>query len=277
MSAETSQELVIEAGRSVRNYWRDVWRFRDLFIFLAWRDVLVRYKQTVFGIAWAWIRPLLTMITFTVVFGKLAKLPSEDAPYSVLVMIGLLPWQFFSTAFGSASTSLLDNANLISKVYFPRIIVPTSVVMVVFIDLLVGMVLLVGLMGWTGTIPDWRVVALPLFVVQVFVLSVGLGLWVAALNVRYRDFRHVVPFLLQIGLYASPVGFSSTIVPEKWRLLYACNPMVGVIDGFRWSLLGGKAPLDWTEFALGMGVTLAVLILGIRQFRRTERTFADEI
>ncbi|NTU76797.1 MAG: ABC transporter permease [Alphaproteobacteria bacterium] len=277
MKAEPARELIIEAGKTGAHYWIDLWRYRELFAFLAWRDVLVRYKQTVFGVAWAWLRPLLTMLAFTLVFGKLAKLPSEDTPYPVLVFVALLPWQFFSSAFGGAANSLIDNANLISKVYFPRLIVPTSAVIVCLVDTLVAGVLLVLMMVWYGIWPDWRVLALPFFLAMAFLAAMGSGLLVAALNVKYRDFRYVVPFIMQFGLYVSPVGFSSSIVPEKWRLLYAINPMVSVIDGFRWSLLGGKAPLDLGELVLACAVIALMLYVGIRYFRKTEQTFADVI
>lgn len=270
-------EIVIEAGRTERHYWRDLWRYRELFYFLAWRDILVRYKQTAIGVLWALIRPLLTMIVFTLVFGKLAKLPSGGVPYPILVFAALLPWQFFSSAFTEAGNSLITNSNLISKVYFPRLVVPTSAVIVSFADFLISGVILAGLMLWYGYSPDWRIVFLPLFILIAFAAAMGSGLWVAALNVEYRDFRYIVPFVVQFGLYVSPVGFSSSIVPEKWRLLYSLNPMVGVIDGFRWSILGGSARIFWPGFLLSIFMVLAMLISGIVYFRRMEKTFADVI
>lgn len=270
-------ELVIEAGRAEQRYWQDLWRYRELFYFLAWRDILVRYKQTVIGIIWALIRPLLTMVVFTVVFGKLAKLPSEGAPYPILVFAAMLPWQFFANSLSESSTSLIANANLISKVYFPRLIVPTSAVIVSFVDFLVSGMILLALMAWYNFVPDWRILTLPLFILIAFAAAIGAGLWLAALNVEYRDFRYIVPFIVQFGLYISPVGFTSKIVPEQWRLLYSLNPMVGVIDGFRWAILGGESNIYLPGFVLSVGIVVLLLISGIWYFRRMERTFADTI
>jgi lipopolysaccharide transport system permease protein len=271
-------ELIIEAGRAERQYWRDLWRYRELFQVLAWRDVSVRYKQTVIGVAWAVIRPFLTMLIFTVVFGRVAKLPAPaGVPYALLVFAGMMPWTFFSTALSEASNSLISNANLISKVYFPRLIVPAATVVVAFIDFLISFVILALLMLWYRYLPGWQIVFLPLFVVIAFLASLGPGLWITALNVKYRDFRYVIPFLVQFGLYVSPVGFSSNVVPEKWRLLYSLNPMVGVIDGFRWCLLGGKTEFQLSTFSVSALVTLFFLWLGIHQFRKMEKTFADVI
>ena len=270
-------ELVIEAGRAEQRYWQDLWRYRELFYFLAWRDILVRYKQTVVGIIWALIRPLLTMVVFTVVFGKLAKLPSEGAPYPILVFAAMLPWQFFANSLSESSNSLIANANLISKVYFPRLIVPTSAVIVSFVDFLVSGMILLALMAWYNFVPDWRILTLPLFILIAFAAAIGAGLWLAALNVEYRDFRYIVPFIVQFGLYISPVGFTSKIVPEQWRLLYSLNPMVGVIDGFRWAILGGESNIYLPGFVLSVGIVALLLISGIWYFRRMERTFADTI
>ena len=271
-------QLVIEAGRTERQYWRDIWRYRELFYFLAWRDILVRYKQTVIGMAWALIRPFLTMVVFTVVFGKIAKLPTEgDAPYPILVFAAMLPWQFFANSLAECSNSLITNANLISKVYFPRLIVPTSAVVVSFVDFMISGMILVGLMAWYDFVPSWRIVTLPLFIAIAFAASTGAGLWLASLNVQYRDFRYIVPFIVQFGLYISPVGFSSGVVPEKWRLLYSLNPMVGVIDGFRWAILGGESHLYLPGFLLSLGLVLVFFITGIKYFRKMERTFADVI
>lgn len=270
-------KLVIEAGRSEQQYWKDIWRYRELFYFLAWRDILVRYKQTAIGMAWALIRPFLTMVVFTVVFGNLAKLPSEGVPYPILVFAGMLPWQFFSTALSECSTSLISNANLISKVYFPRLIVPTSAVIVSFVDFMISGMIMLGLMAWYNYVPSWRILTLPLFIGVAFAASIGVGLWMAALNVEYRDFRYIVPFVVQFGLYISPVGFSSNIVPEQWRLLYSLNPMVGVIDGFRWAILGGESKLYMSGFLLSVGLVVFLLISGIWYFRKMERTFADVI
>lgn len=269
--------LVIEAGRAEHHYWKDLWRYRELFYFLAWRDILVRYKQTVIGLAWALIRPLLTMVVFVFVFSKLAKLPSEGVPYPILVFAALLPWQFFSNAFTEAGNSLISNANMISKVYFPRLVVPTSAVIVSFVDFLISGIILVVLMIWYGFAPDWRILTLPLFIFIAFVAAMGAGLWIAALNVKYRDFRYIIPFVVQFGLYVSPVGFSSTIVPDQWRLLYSINPMVGVIDGFRWAILGGNTPLYWPGFLLSLSLVLVILFTGIYYFRKTEKSFADII
>lgn len=276
MSA-TQSVLIIEAGRAERHYWRDLWRYRELFFFLAWRDILVRYKQTAIGLAWALLRPFLTMLVFTLVFSKLAKLPSEGVPYPILVFAALLPWQFFSNAFTEAGNSLITNANMLSKVYFPRLVVPASAVIVSFVDFLISGIILVALMLWYGFMPEWRMMTLPLFILIAFAAAMGAGLWIAALNVKYRDFRYIIPFVVQFGLYVSPVGFSSTIVPEKWRLLYSLNPMVGVIDGFRWAILGGNRPLYWPGFALSLGLVTVILITGIFYFRKTERRFADLI
>jgi len=274
--SDNHQTLIIEAGRAERHYWHDLWRYRELFYFLAWRDILVRYKQTTIGFAWALIRPLLTMIVFTLVFSKIAKLPS-DVPYPILVFAALLPWQFFANAFTDAGASLISNASMISKVYFPRLVVPTSAVIVSFVDFLISGVILVGLMLWYGFSPEWRIITLPLFIFIAFAAAMGAGLWIAALNVKYRDFRYIIPFVVQFGLYVSPVGFSSAIVPEQWRLLYSLNPMVGVIDGFRWAILGGNTQIYWPGFLLSLGLVSLLLITGIFYFRRTEKSFADVI
>ena len=272
------EELVIRAGQTESQYWRDLWRYRELFYMLAWRDISVRYKQTMIGIVWALIRPFLTMVVFTVVFGKIANLPTEgDAPYPILVFSAMLPWQFFSSALSACSNSLIVNSNLLSKVYFPRLVVPTSAVIVSFVDFLISGIILLGLMAWFSFIPSWRIVTLPLFVVIAFAVAIGVGLWFAALNVEYRDFRYIVPFLVQFGLYISPVGFSSSLVPERWRLLYSLNPMVGVIDGFRWAILGQASHIYVTGFMLSTALVGLLLFSGIWYFRKVERTFADVI
>jgi lipopolysaccharide transport system permease protein len=273
-----SKELTIEAGRTESQYWKDLWTYRELFYFLAWRDILVRYKQTAIGFAWALIRPFLAMVVFTVVFRDVAGLPSEgDTPYPILVYAALLPWQFFSGALTECSNSLVTNSNLLSKVYFPRLIVPTSAVIVSFVDFLISGMILLGLMAYYNFLPDWRILTLPLFIIIAFAASIGVGLWLAALTVEYRDFRYIVTFIVQFGLYISPVGFSSNRIPEQWRLLYSLNPMVGVIDGFRWAILGGEAQLYLPGFALSLLLVLLVLISGIWYFRKMERTFADVI
>ncbi len=269
--------LIIEAGRAERHYWRDLWRYRELFYFLAWRDVLVRYKQTAVGVLWAVLRPMLTMLVFTFVFGKLAGLPAGNAPYAILVLAALLPWQFFANALTEAGGSLVSNAGMISKVYFPRLVVPTSAVIVSFVDFAISFVILAALLAWYGYAPDWRLLTLPLFVLAAFAVAMGAGLWIAALNVKYRDFRYVIPFTVQFGLYISPVGFSSSIVPERWWLAYSLNPMVGVIDGFRWAILRGEAPLYWPGLMLSMVLVAVVLVSGIVYFRKTEKSFADVI
>jgi lipopolysaccharide transport system permease protein len=273
-----SDVIVIEPGRQELNYWRDLWRYRELFYVLAWRDVAVRYKQTVIGAAWAIIRPFLTMVVFTVVFGRLARLPSDgSAPYALMVFAGMLPWTFFSTSLSDASGSLIGNANLISKVYFPRLIVPTATVVVAFVDFLISFTILVGMMAWYRFLPGWQIGLLPLFVLFAALASIGPALWVTALNVKYRDFRYVIPFIVQLGLYVSPVGFSSNVVPEQWRALYSLNPMVGVIDGFRWCILGGQSRLNLIGLAASLVVTAFFLWFGIRRFRQTEASFADLI
>ena len=278
MSANPAPErLVIEAGRAERHYWADLWRYRELFYFLAWRDILVRYKQTAIGVAWALIRPLLTMIVFTVVFGKIAKLPDGGIPYALLVCAAILPWQFFSNALSESSASLVSNANLISKVYFPRLIIPATSIVTSLVDFAISFMILVALMLWYGVLPDWRLLTLPFFILIALAAALGFGLWLTALNVKYRDFRYVIPFVVTFGLYISPVGFSSDIVPEQWRLLYSINPMVGVIDGFRWAVLGGKFALYWPGFLLSLGIVVLALWTGVRYFRKTERSFADII
>jgi lipopolysaccharide transport system permease protein len=270
-------ELIIEQGRSFTNYWRDLWAYHELFYFLSWRDILVRYKQTVIGIAWSVIRPLLTMVVLTVVFGKLAKLPSGGVPYTILVFSAMLPWQFFAGSLSESSMSLINNANLISKVYFPRIIVPASAVIVNLVEFVISFVILILLMLAYRVIPTWRMLTLPLFILIAIAASLGTGLWFASLNVKYRDFRYIIPFVVQFGLYVSPVGFSSSIVPGKWRLLYSLNPMVGTIDGFRWAVLGTQGSLYGPGFLISLILVFLILISGIWYFRKTERTFADVI
>lgn len=273
-----TNHLIIEAGRTEKNYWADLWRYRDLFYILSWRDIKVRYKQTVVGVLWSVLRPLLTMIIFTFVFSNIAKLPAEgSAPYAIMVYAAMLPWQFFSNALSEASNSLVGNANLISKVYFPRLIIPTASVITSFVDFLISFVILVGLMIYYMYAPSWNILLLTVFLVIAFLASMGLGLYLTAHNVKYRDFRYIVPFLVQFGLYISPVGFSSSVVPEKWRLLYSLNPMVGVIDGFRWCILGGQSHIYWPGFLLSLGIVVLFLFLGVYQFRKMEKTFADVI
>lgn len=273
---EKPYELILEAGRTEKNYWLDLWRYRELFQVLAWRDIAVRYKQTVIGVAWAIVRPLLTMVVFTVIFGTVAKLPSEgNTPYALMVFAGMLPWIFFSTSLADASNSLVANANLLSKVYFPRLIVPIATIVVAFVDFIISFFMLILLMAWYQFVPGWQILALPFFVILAFLASLGPGLWMTALNIKYRDFRYIIPFLVQFGLYISPVGFSSSVIPSEWRLLYSINPIVGVIDGFRWCILGGSSPLYMPGFLLSQAIVVAFLLIGIRQFRKMESTFAD--
>jgi lipopolysaccharide transport system permease protein len=268
--------LVLEAGRADRHYWRELWTYRELFLILAWRDLAVRYKQTAIGAAWAVVRPLLTMAIFTVMFSRIAKLQSDGhAPYAVMVFAGMLPWFLFSTILSEASNSLILNANLVGKVYFPRIIVPSATIVVALVDFAITLGLLLAMMVWLRFLPDWRIVFLPCFILLGVSASLGPSLYLTALNVKYRDFRYIVPFIVQFGLYLSPVGFSSAVVPAKWRLLYSMNPMVGVIDGFRWSLLAGQSRLYLPGFFLSICVVAAILGSGIRYFRKTERGFAD--
>jgi lipopolysaccharide transport system permease protein len=270
--------LVIEPGRADRHYWLDLWHYRELFLILAWRDVAVRYKQTLIGIAWAVLRPFLTMVVFTIVFGRLAKLPTEgDVPYALMVFAGMLPWYLFSSALTGAADSILGSSNLIAKVYFPRIIVPAATIVTALIDFLVSLLILVGVMIWYRFVPGWQILLLPAFVLLALLASLGPGLWISALNTKYRDFRFVIPFLVQIGLYVSPVGFSSSVIPDKWRLLYSLNPMVGVIDGFRWCILGGESQLYLPGFALSLMVVVVFVWAGVTRFRAMERSFADLI
>lgn len=271
-------KLILEPGRAEAQYWRDLWHYRELFAILALRDVSVRYKQTVFGVAWAVIRPFLTMVVFTVIFGRVAQLPSDGAaPYAVMVFAGMLPWFLFSSILGASSASLVSNSSLVGKVYFPRLVIPSAVAVVSLVDFAISFVILVILMLWFWFLPGWQVLLLPVFVLLAVAAAMGPALLLSSLTVKYRDFSYIVPFIIQFGLYASPVGFSSAIIPDDWRFLYGLNPMVGVIDGFRWSLLGGEANMHLPSFILSLGVIAVFLWYGIRVFRRTEKTFADMI
>uniref|UniRef100_B8HLK0 Transport permease protein n=1 Tax=Cyanothece sp. (strain PCC 7425 / ATCC 29141) TaxID=395961 RepID=B8HLK0_CYAP4 len=270
--------LVIEAGRTEKQYWKDLWAYRELFYFLAWRDILVRYKQTAIGMAWALIRPFLTIVVFTVVFGKIANLDAgTEVPYALVVSAATLPWQFFAGALTDCSNSFLSNSQLISKVYFPRLIIPASAVIVSFVDFLISGMILLGLMIFYNFVPSWRIITLPLFILIAFAAAIGAGLWLASLTVKYRDFRYIVPFIVQFGLYISPVGYTSDRVPAAWRLLYSINPMVSVIDGFRWAILGQEIKIYWPGFVLSLLLVFLLLITGFWYFRKTERTFADVI
>ena len=269
-------ELIIEAGATEKNYWKDLWRYRELFYILSWRDLKVRYKQTVIGAAWSIIRPILTTIIFTFIFSRVAHLQSPSAaPYALMVFAGMLPWQFFANSLGEASVSLIGNSNLITKVYFPRMIIPASSVITSLVDLAISLVILVVMFFIYHFVPAWTILFLPFFILIAFIAAFGVGLYVTALNVKYRDFRYIIPFIIQFGLYITPVGFSSSLVPEKWRLVYALNPMVGVVDGFRWCILGD--PLNIPSFLISIVVSLLFLILGIWYFRKTEKSFADNI
>ena len=277
-----SFEVYIEPGRAERNYWKDLWRYRELFYILSWRDLKVRYKQTIVGVLWSVLRPLLTMIIFTFVFEKIANFKAPPGvDYAVLVFAGLLPWQFFAAGLTEASNSLIGNERLISKVYFPRMIIPASSVITSLVDLFIALGLMFCLMIWYGSVPSINLLFLPLFIILAFFASFGVGLWLTALNVKYRDFKHVVPFLVQIGLYLSPVGFTSDkasqIIPEKFRSLYYLNPMAGVIDGFRWCFFGDRTPPNWTGMLISLAVIIFFLLIGIRTFRKMEKSFADLI
>ena len=276
-STDAGFDLIIEPNRTTGAFFRELLRYRELFYFLAWRDILVRYKQTVIGVAWSVIRPLLTMVVFTVVFGRLARLPSEGVPYPILVFSAMLPWQYFANAMQESSNSLIAESRLISKVYFPRLIVPASSVIVSAVDFLISLALLGLLMLGYGFVPSWTLLFMPFFFLLATLAALGAGFWLSALNVKYRDFRYIVPFLVQFGLYVSPVGFSSSVVPERWRLLYSLNPMVGVIDGFRWCVQGTVSSLYLPGFLISVTISILAFFSGVWFFRRTERFFADFI
>lgn len=269
-------KLVIEPGMASAHYWRDLWRYRELLYFLAWRDLVVRYKQTAIGVTWVLLRPALTMAVF-VAFRRLVGAPPATVPEPILVFAAVLPWQFFSTALVDASGSLIGNSSLLSKVYFPRLIIPGAAVVTAIVDFVVTLALLALLMAWYGIAPSPTLVMLPLFVVLSIGLSLGLGLLLAALNVQYRDFRYVVPFLVQMGLFVSPIAFTTADLPAQWRGLYSLNPMVGIIDGFRWSILGDRVAVDPSAVAVSAVMTGGWLMLGTWYFRRMERQFADVI
>ena len=277
MENTKNYKLVIEAGKSKTRYFKDLWQYRELFLFLAWKDILVRYKQTIIGIAWSVIRPLLTMIVFTVIFGKIAKLPSDGVPYAIMVYSAMLPWQFFSNTLTEGGSSLISNSSMISKVYFPRIIIPTTSMIVSLIDFLISLIILACIMVVYLYLPSWKIIFIPVFLVLAIITSLGITYLISALNVKYRDFRYVLPFIIQFGLYVSPVGFSSSVIPAKWRLLYSLNPMVGVIDGFRWCVQGTDSIIYWPGFIASIVVAILIFIIGFTVFRKTEREFADVI
>jgi len=274
------EELLLEAGRTERHYWRDLWRYRELLYILAWRDITVRYKQTAIGVAWALLQPLAQMVVMVVIFSMIAQLPSDGgAPYALMVFAAVLPWQFFASSISSASMSIVGNANLIAKVYFPRLIIPAAAVVTSLVDFLVTFAILIALMLWYGHVPGWRMLTLPAFMLLAMLAALGPGLLITALNTEYRDFRFVIPFIVQFGLYVSPVGFSSEVVRERFGdalfLLYSLNPMVGVIEGFRWAILGGDAALHVPALVLSFILSSGFLVLGWLYFRRLERDFAD--
>lgn len=268
-------EIVIEAGKSERHYWRDLWRYRELFYFLAWRDVLVRYKQTAIGLAWALARPLFTIIVFTLIFGRLARLPSEGAPYAALVLVGMIPWQFFASAVNEASLGLANKENIITKVYFPRIIIPISGVIVNLVELAVGLAMLAVLLAWQQVAVTLNMLFLPLILLLALLLTFGCAVWVSALSVRFRDFRQVVPFALQMGLYISPIAYSAAIVPERWRVWYALNPFTGIIEGLRWSVFANSPTPPVQELAISLGLATLATASGIAYFRSIEKRFAE--
>lgn len=270
-------KIVVEAGKTDGEYLKDLWRFRELFYVLALRDVSVRYKQTAIGVLWALLRPALSTIVFTLVFGKLGKFPSGGVPYAVLVLAGMLPWQLFSSALSESGGSLVANSGLITKVYFPRLIIPGSALVTSLIDFSISLLMMAVVMAIYKVVPTWHIVFLPAFVFLAVLTAAGIGAWLSALNVRYRDFAFAVPFITQLGLYISPVAFNTSVIPERWRDIYALNPLVGIIDGFRWCVLGGSIPIRWSGFLVSLGMMVLVLLSGLSFFRRTERSFADMI
>ena len=273
--SKSTQTIVIEAGRASKEYWSDMWRQRELLFFLIWRDLLVRYKQTMVGVAWVLLKPAITLAIFSVVFGKWAALPSGGLPYPLVVFAGMLPWFFFSTAVSDCSNSIINNSSIVGKIYFPRLLIPVNSLLVALVDYAVSCSLIVVLVIWTGFYPDWRIAMLPLLTIWVAALSFGFGVWGAALNVRHRDLRFIIPFLLQLGIYISPVGYSAAIVPERFKLLYSLNPMVGIIDSFRWAILGGSFDVYLPGVMISAGVTIILVVTGVIYFRRVEKMFAD--
>jgi lipopolysaccharide transport system permease protein len=276
VNSATEWDLIIQPGKSAKHYWSDLWKYRELFYILSWRDIKVRYKQTVLGAAWSIIRPLLTTIIFTIVFSKIAKLENPGtSPYMLMVFAGMLPWQFFSNALSESSSSLIGNANLITKVYFPRLIIPVSAVITSLLDFFISFIILICMLIWFQFMPHWQIVFLPLFIVLLFFCSMGLGLYLTAINVKYRDFRYIIPFIIQFGLYITPVGFSSSLIGDEWKVLFNLNPMVGIINGFRWCILG--EPMNWMSLIFSISIITFFFILGISYFRKMEKSFADHI
>ena len=277
-SKNSEQVLILEPNRIEKQYWKDLWRYRELFAILAWRDVAVRYKQTAFGVAWALIRPFLSMVVFTVIFGNLAGLPTDgDAPYAIMVFAAMLPWQFFASALGSVSGSLMNGVGLFSKVYFPRLIAPAASVITCLVDFALSFIILAILMIWYRYWPTWRLLTLPFWLLVVFCFSMGLGLLISTLMIRYRDLGFVVPFFVQIGQYISPVAYSTSIVPAKWQFIYGLNPMVGVIEGFRWAILGKSATVNSLSISLSLLMVVVLIVTGVLRFRAVEKTFVDVI
>jgi len=276
MSKKTDY-VVLESGNAEKQYWKDLWDFRELFFFLAWRDFIVRYKQTVLGVVWSFARPIFTMVVMTVVFGNLAKLPSDGAPYAVLVFAALLPWQFFTTSLTTSTNSVISSKALISKVYFPRLLLPPSSIMVNLVDFLIAFIIMICLLAWYGIMPGLRILTIPFFLCIAIMASLGAGLWMSALNVRFRDIQNIVPIIIQLGTYISPVAYSASVIPEKYRLIYSLNPMVGAIDGFRWAIIGGDFQIYMPGLALSILLTSLVFISGVWYFRKTEQVFADVI
>lgn len=277
---DANSELIIEAGRTERQYWRDLWRFRELFYFLAWRDILVRYKQTAIGVAWSVVRPLMTILVCTFLFKGVAGVADDGVPYALTSFAGILAWNFFSISLQESGNSMVTNANLISKIYFPRLVVPAATVITTFVDFLISGALMFLMMFYYRFVPSAHIVFLPFFVVLAFGAAIGCGLWLSALMVQYRDVRFIVPFIVQFGFFLSPVAFKTSALPaklEQWRWLYSLNPVVGVIDGFRWSILGGPNPINATSLGISVGATVFLLITGVWHFRKTERSFADII
>jgi len=254
----------------------EIWSYRELLYFLVWRDVLVRYKQTVIGISWAVLQPLLTMAIFAIIFGKLANIPSDGKPYPVFAFAALLPWNYFSQALSRSGTSLVGERNLITKIYFPRLLIPLAASVSPVVDLFFSFLVMVALMMWYGIIPTLGLLILPLFIVLALLTALAVGLWASALNVKYRDVGHTIPFLVQAWMYASPIAYPVSMIPEKWRLLYSLNPMVGVIEGFRWSMLGSERP-DFLIIVVSSAVMTVMLIAGLLYFKRMEQDFADII
>jgi lipopolysaccharide transport system permease protein len=271
-------EIILRPKRGLIHInFAELWRYRELFVFLAWRDILIRYKQTAIGMLWAFIQPVMTMIVFTIIFGRVANLPSGDAPYAVMTFAAVLPWQFFANAMSQSSQSVVGAANMVQKVYFPRLIIPFSSTLSGALDFLIALGILFLLMVWYGVALQSYLLLLPVFAICALTAALSVGLWLSALNVKYRDVKYVVPFMVSLGMYISPVGYMSSVIPEPWRFWYSLNPMVGIIEGFRWAILGPEFEPYWPGFFVSMAVVLTLLISGLYYFRSMEKTFADVI